>query len=506
MNALPNYVVLDFFEWLLTNKNMEFEGIDSLFTNDNYNDIYKYARQYLSKKRTSGMSYIQNILHQYINSSAFEEAIIRSSRTFDNNSHSCQAFRVMDCIEYSDCFKGSLNRFLHDNRKDIDIDRLSVRQISPEHLVDSLRYYVSNAPDDDKTPYLNLMINSGYIDLSVEIGFLDWLQNSKSKAINLYKMPLNLFKELVNNYLMDNDVANYEKQYRQLIKSFKGSEQTTLASKLSAVLPKTKLKKLKSLHYIYDRYSNPNIKFKCFLLPLAADRNFEVFLNNYWIDLDSLSGNHLDIFYSLSELNMSGYKIKEQFIKLNVPENVLPCLVLWEDKLEDAIFIELRDLTDEEVFHLISTVVQAIKKGNKLNEIYEEARAMIDKELESKRPITNIHQTVENNTGIVAGIIEKSKIKLNSGDISHSDKFSDDVASAIEIINKITDVQQSYKDTLIDLITEARNAVQDNNENAKKSCKEKFKYFAMGAGNAIKNVLSALGSLASIAKFFNITQ
>lgn len=66
-------------------------------------------------------------------------------------------------------------------------------------------------------------------------------------------------------------------------------------------------------------------------------------------------------------------------------------------------------------------------------------------------------------------------------------------------------MQQSYKDTLIDLMTEARVAVQTNNENDKKSCKEKFKYFVMGAGNAIKNVLSALGSFASIAKFFNIT-
>lgn len=37
---------------------------------------------------------------------------------------------------------------------------------------------------------------------------------------------------------------------------------------------------------------------------------------------------------------------------MNVPENVLPCLVLWEDKLEDARFIEIRDLTDKEVFHL----------------------------------------------------------------------------------------------------------------------------------------------------------
>ena len=409
----------------------------------------------------------------------------------------------MDCIEYSDCFKGSLYRFLHDNCKDIDM--LSVWQISPEHLVHSLIYYVSNAPDDDKTPYLNLMINLGYMDLSVEIGFLDWLQNFKSKPINLYKMPLNLFEELVNDYLIDKDVTNYDKEYRQLIKSFKGSEQTTLTSKLSAVLPKTKLRKLKSLHYIYDRYSNQNIKFKCFLLPLAAGRNFETFLKEYWVDLDDLSGNNLDIFYSLSELNLSGYKIKEQFQKLNVPENMLPCLVLWEDKLEDAKFIEIRDLTDREVFHLISTIVQKIKEGNRLNEIYEKAIAMIDKKLESKRPITNIHQTVENNTGIVAGTIEKSKIKLNSGDISHGQKFSDDVASAIKIINNFTDVQQSYRDTLIDLMTEARDAVQANNENDKKSCKEKFKYFAMGAGNAIKNVLSALGSLASIAKFFNIT-
>ena len=111
MNALPNYVVLDFFEWLLTNKNMRDEAISFLSSYDNYNHIYKYARQYLNKNKPSGMSYIQTKLHQYIDSKEFEKAIMDLSRTLDNNSHSCNVYRVMDWIEYSDCFKGSLYRF-----------------------------------------------------------------------------------------------------------------------------------------------------------------------------------------------------------------------------------------------------------------------------------------------------------------------------------------------------------------------------------------------------------
>jgi len=82
--------------------------------------------------------------------------------------------------------------------------------------------------------------------------------------------------------------------------------------------------------------------------------------------------------------------------------------------------------------------------------------------------------------------------------------FSNDVTKAIEIINSFVDVDKSFRDALVSLVNEANAAVQNRDETAKTSCKDKFKGFLLVAGKAVDKVLGALANVATIATFFGL--
>ena len=61
-----------------------------------------------------------------------------------------------------------------------------------------------------------------------------------------------------------------------------------------------------------------------------------------------------------------------------------------------------------------------------------------------------------------------------------------------------------YKEIFIGLLKEANEATQEEDEAKKKSCKEKFLWFAKGAGKVLDKALGALANLAKIASFFGL--
>ena len=68
----------------------------------------------------------------------------------------------------------------------------------------------------------------------------------------------------------------------------------------------------KSLSDIMDRYLCKRAKFNCIILPLADKRNREVFrslVHDQWKNLNELSGDDLDIYYSETDIGKTGYDI-----------------------------------------------------------------------------------------------------------------------------------------------------------------------------------------------------
>jgi len=104
---------------------------------------------------------------------------------------------------------------------------------------------------------------------------------------------------------------------------------------------------------------------------------------------------------------------------------------------------------------------------------------------------------------------QRSKLKFKSRDIvipsiKTGTVFTDEVKQAITNIEQILELSAEQKNYLVQIMNDASNAVQDNNDAAQSSCKEKFKAFMLGAGNVAVKIISTLSGLANLAKFFGL--
>jgi len=100
------------------------------------------------------------------------------------------------------------------------------------------------------------------------------------------------------------------------------------------------------------------------------------------------------------------------------------------------------------------------------------------------------------------GDIKNSPINVNVDPTPEQTLFAQEATQAIGIINGLDDLNQEQKNALIELMKDANAATQENDEDKKKSCREKFKTFALFAGNVAEKVLQALSDVATITSFF----
>ncbi len=431
----------------------------------------------------------------------------------ENTSNSLNMGYVRECV-----LRGRQNSNAFDDLDSYALEFIHQQKlnIEPRALIDSLQYYIVHGSREKKEKIENALWahdkNELHIcdsdtlvdttkDMSLEIEFLKWLLKNRLHKSNTLKMPFSTFKELANDYLQQkysND--NNEARLNILIKLFKIDNPITLFGRISINLSKKDREKHKNLHYLYDRYSSPKL-FKCFFLPLAADKAFPSFIDDYWMDLHTLSADYLDIYYSLEELRNSGYKITEQFKKLNVPVNSLPCLVLWKNNIDKACFIEIRDLNISEIFHIIQGIVLNIKTGENFHSIYKEATKMADKKRKSHSPATyvNVTQTTESVTGVMAGIVTNSTVIVDANSATIGENFSKELDDAITRINAMIELNKNQKEYLSSIMNDAKTATDASK---KESCKNKFEAFMQGAGKVSEKVLTVLANLATVAAFF----
>lgn len=250
---------------------------------------------------------------------------------------------------------------------------------------------------------------------------------------------------------------------------------------------------------LMQRYLNPNIV-KCIFLPLASDESFKDFVDKCWNELNELSADYIDIFYSVRDLSASGYTIKNEFRTLKLPEDALPCLVLWTTRIEEFYYVEIRDLDYHDIFHLMQTIVQNIKEKKTFETIYKEAVKMANKKREQHIPVKNynIFQNVGNVTGNIAGVIEDSEVHVEN---NTGNDFVKQFDWAIERINTMSEIDENQKQYLESILNEAKNA---ETELEKQSCKNKFEAFMKGVGKVAETILSTLSDLVTVVAFFGI--
>lgn len=312
MNPLPSMIALDFCEWLKSRSVQQHGDNHTDMLDYLFNEEYRGVLRRLAEEYLDDGYIVRRLLHSFIDSEEFG---------FCCKEHCDWCFekglkylygkpKVIRCLTHHCCrcpkLERAFERFLHHYYGEYSNDILYRERITPELLVDKVHNYFNNQKQDHRV--MELMMASA-ADLSLEIDFLEWLMLFYGKKSDLKKMPLSIFENLADDYCKYANRQPNDK--KKLVKSFRQGDTVSLGKKLLAVLTHTQADRMKSLGYIYDRYSNVKIPFRCFFLPLASNsEGFKNFINENWLDLHAMSSDYLDIFYSEEDFGNSGYAIK----------------------------------------------------------------------------------------------------------------------------------------------------------------------------------------------------
>lgn len=114
----------------------------------------------------------------------------------------------------------------------------------------------------------------------------------------------------------------------------------------------------------------------------------------------------------------------------------------------------------------------------------------------------SIGQIIYGNNGIIAGTNSGNIVQNNT--YNNSD-FHNDIKSAIEEINKSTDIDSCHKIYVNTLLNDTINALDEDDKDKQNTCKGSLKGFLAGIGDKGLKIISILSSFASIASFFGIS-
>ena len=381
MNALPDYIVIDFFDWIKSNESFSLN--------------IGYVRECVMRDR-----------HTY---SAMVDLTPYAKKFIIQKNLNIEPYELIESIRFYLIYYYA--------------DEKLTKRVEKSLWYESVRKSgKSNLKINSNNDVIMHMLVSVPTALNIEIEFLEWLLKQELDAYDIAKMPMCVFEKLAEDFSIDVKGKIDNVLLSELLHDFKRNSLECFLEKLQRLISLNTFggdtKKYKSIAELFCRYSNPNI-IKCFFLPLAQDKMFETFINDAWPDLNSLSKDYLDIFYSVKELVASGYDIKDKFRSLEVAEDALPCLVLWNDSLDNAKYVELRDLKYSEIFYLLQSIVQNIKVGNKFDVVYSKAVMMADEKRRSHKRISVIRQDFN----ISNSAIHNSQLGTFESDFIGKDKF-----------------------------------------------------------------------------------
>ncbi len=118
-----------------------------------------------------------------------------------------------------------------------------------------------------------------------------------------------------------------------------------------------------------NRYNNSNI-YKCIIFPFKNDDTLKKLVKKHYDTLNKESSDYLDIFYSKKELKKSGFEIRNQIENLNIPIDYLPCIAIWQEKIENAILIPISGINEDGLLQLLLYIIQIIKTNPKAQKRY----------------------------------------------------------------------------------------------------------------------------------------
>lgn len=403
MESLPDFLVLDFCEWLRQSIicKTEYDDIDiwDLLFDDRYEDILtKKAEEYCNRRCDKNLYYWRHL------------------------SPGALTYYLKVCYQDS----------LRENQKD--------------------------------SWFLHLEIENRPIEIDF-LKWLEEENARKDTIEKVDLMPVDVFEEYAHRFC--EDTGSGVEIERKLVKRFKRSEPGSMLSKLKWLLPYGSVYRKKDFRYVSQRYLADSDTYKCLLLPIELDYPmFRRLVTKHWKDLNDLSADYLDIYYCFENYGKSGYDLMEQLHYLPEKVHAkLPCIVLWKENMDEALCVSIDGLSVEDVYYLIREIVDLIIQRKTLDEIVEGAKDMSNERRNKDRPITNYNLSADGANNVNQAVVTgDGSVVSQSTSKNEVDNFIKELNQAIDIVSK-SELSEEQKKILIDIFEDTKK--KDKQEEAK---------------------------------------
>lgn len=214
--------------------------------------------------------------------------------------------------------------------------------------------------------------------------FLEWVQHKeKLQNISLRNIPVDVMERYVHEYIWleyrRNGLTDKEKNEKETILC-RALVQRQYDDYPGTILTESHVD-CDSLDEILHRSFNRTVRYKCTLL--AEDDSFHILVRDYWEEMNSYSGDHLDIYYSDSELVQKGWSTADK-LRIRARISQYPAIYLWEYALDKGVSIPVGGLDSQELMELFKFIVDEIVKGHGLVEVGDAAMTAVNDTLKAK--------------------------------------------------------------------------------------------------------------------------
>lgn len=392
------------------------------------------------------------------------------------------------------------SEFERDSEKDYKGElNISNRGLENEasRLVSSVKYILTDGDNLQNQQLLRLYSSVFKDDLSRTIEFFNWLIENFPKVNITSNIPSTKLNELIDKFCEDSSYSDISTFKKQVEKIFRGDLDDNLLYKVKKWF-KGRGKQEAYSKNPFNRYNQMEFH-GVFLFSNFGSTDLIKFIDESWQDLNSLTGDLIDIYYSKEDLRKrNGFDILKDFKSLNnIKLTDLPSFIIWDNVLKNALAIPLSDLNNKQILMSIQQIVQAIKDNKELKEVADTGMDFINEQLDRKIPKQIQYIMGDNfefNNSQNFTFVNKSNVENSFNKVK--EQFDEETASVIKQIAEI--VEKSKKSEAVELF-EAFNE-EINKPEPKKTL---LKAFWSGL-SAILPVLSTTASIAEkVIKFIN---
>ena len=323
------------------------------------------------------------------------------------------------------------------------------------------------------------------------VKFLDWIRNQYPDLNLSGDIPFCKLNDLIDEFSKKTSSTKANPLKKQIKQMFKESRNSNFISKIREWFTRNKIT-TKGTSNPFDRYSR--VKFHgIFLFPNDCAVQLNKFIEESWQDLNSMTGEWIDIYYRKKDIkDRTCYEVRDnikRFYKINNAD--LPAFIIWDSYSENSYPIPISDLENKKIQKLIAHLVDSIRNDKSLPEVVDDGMNFIREELRKNEPnqinIQNMGDIFELNNANNINLVNRSKV--DNAFNNNSDNCNENLANAIKEIAEI--VEASGKNEAVEFFkafTEEMNKTQPS------------KPVLKSIWNSLKDILPILSTTVSITE------